>query len=126
MSSEFQYPNGAGSLPREDSLNLSGNEDDNDNDHGGDYSTRMEELFADDVQDSNGHLEDESDDEGGFLYTGNDADLSTSYRDQLRNVLEDDSDVEAHEVEKSLMAEDPTEEVLSEDEEHDPLVCFSD
>ncbi|KAH7874770.1 Golgi CORVET complex core vacuolar protein 8-domain-containing protein [Lentinula edodes] len=124
MSSEFQYPNGAGSLPREDSLNLSGSEDDND--HGGDYSTRMEELFADDVQDSNGHLEDESDDDGGFLYTGNDADLSTSYRDQLRNVLEDDSDAEVHEVEKSLMAEDPTEEVPSEDEEHDPLEVLSD
>ncbi|KAJ3762415.1 hypothetical protein EV360DRAFT_28842, partial [Lentinula raphanica] len=78
---------------------------DDDVEAGGDYSTRMEELFADDVPESNGHVEQESDDEEAFLYTGNDADFSTSYQDQLRDVLEDDSDAEIH-------------------EEHDPLVRF--
>ncbi|KAJ4483375.1 Golgi CORVET complex core vacuolar protein 8-domain-containing protein, partial [Lentinula aciculospora] len=127
MSSEFRYSNGAVSSPRAESLNLSGSEDDDDHmEGGGDYSTRMDELFADEAQELSSHTEDDSDDEQGFLYTGNDADLSTSYRDQLRDVLEDDSDAEIHEVEKSLFADNPTEKIPSEDEEHDSLEILSD
>ncbi|KAJ3829116.1 Golgi CORVET complex core vacuolar protein 8-domain-containing protein [Lentinula raphanica] len=124
QSPEFRYPDGS---PQVESLNLSGSEDgDDDVEAGGDYSTRMEELFADDVPESNGHVEQESDDEEAFLYTGNDADFSTSYQDQLRDVLEDDSDAEIHEVEKSLVEDHPSEDIPSEDEEHDPLEVLSD
>ncbi|KAJ4002087.1 hypothetical protein F5050DRAFT_801211 [Lentinula boryana] len=126
MSSEFQYPNRNGGSPQAESLDLSGSEDGDDHmENGGDYSTRMEELFADDVHDLNSHVEDDSDDDEGFLYTGNDADLSTSYRDQLRDVLEGDSDAEIHEVEKSLIEADSAEEIASEGEENDPLSCLT-
>ncbi|KAJ3735742.1 Golgi CORVET complex core vacuolar protein 8-domain-containing protein [Lentinula guzmanii] len=127
MSSEFRYPNASGGSPQAESLDLSGSEDGDDHmESGGDYSTRMEELFADDVHDLNSHVEDDSEDDEGFLYTGNDADLSTSYRDQLRDVLEGDSDAEIHEVEKSLIEDNSAEETASEGEENDPLEVLSD
>lgn len=107
-SSEFRYTNGP---ETDEALNLSDSEGEDEQD--GDYSTRMEELFADDPPESKEeglNLDDEEEEEG-FLYTGNDADLSTGYRDQLRDVLEDDPDPEV------------LEELQSEDDDHDPLVC---
>lgn len=102
-SSEFQYTNG----PENDDLNHSDSEED---EQGGDYSTRMEELFADDLPELEEEGSNLNEEEEGFLYTGDDADLSTNYRDQLRDVLEDDSEAEVH------------EELQSDDDEHDPLV----
>lgn len=106
-SSEIRYTNG----PENDDLNHSGSEED---EQGGDYSTRMEELFADDSpelkEEGLNFNEEEDEEEEGFLYTGDDADLSTGYRDQLRDVLEDDSEADIHEE-------------LQSDDEHDPLVC---
>ena len=76
-------------------------------DSGGDYSTRMEELFG-------GDDEEHEDDEEEFLYDGVDAEQvnGTNYREQLRDVLgaDDTSDVfEEEEVEQSLLKEDPSE-----------------
>ncbi|THU95630.1 hypothetical protein K435DRAFT_723399 [Dendrothele bispora CBS 962.96] len=98
------------------SLGFSDNEDNDEHEfdeHPGDYSTRMEELFEDEEDGPNAHIDgDDSEDEEGFIYTGADADVSiTSYRDQLRDVLgpeheeEADSVVDAREVEKSLIVE---------------------
>ncbi|KIK67347.1 hypothetical protein GYMLUDRAFT_37447 [Collybiopsis luxurians FD-317 M1] len=128
MSSEFRYPNGPGSSPRAQSLNLSDSEggDEDRLEEGGDYSTRMEELFADDAQESTISPGDDSDDDEAFLYTGNDADLSTGYRDQLRDVLGDESSAEIHEVEKSLIVEHPVAEPQFEDDDDDPLEVLSD
>ncbi|KAF5393318.1 hypothetical protein D9757_000645 [Collybiopsis confluens] len=121
MSFEFQYTNGSGGPPRAESLNLSDNDGagGDDDEGGGDYSTRMEELFAD--EDSTTKSDIDSDDEEGFLYTGNDAELSTGYRDQLRDVLEDDSSAEIDEVEKSLVVDGPLDEPQSEAEDDDRL-----
>ncbi|KAE9411436.1 hypothetical protein BT96DRAFT_1011251 [Gymnopus androsaceus JB14] len=110
-SSEFRYTNGP---ETDEALNLSDSEGEDEQD--GDYSTRMEELFADDPPESKEeglNLDDEEEEEG-FLYTGSDADLSTGYRDQLRDVLEDDPDPEV------------LEELQSEDDDHDPLEVLSD
>jgi len=81
--------------------------------NGGDYSTRMSELFDDDddtptvsvprfdVDDDDG-----DEDEEAFVYDGADAQVTrTTYREQLREVLDDDDDdtTEEHEVERSLL-----------------------
>lgn len=79
--------------------------------HGGDYSTRMEELFDSDEDEHGG---DSGDEQEEFLYDGMDAEqvTGTNYREQLRDVLgpDDTSDVfEEAEVERSLLKEDPSE-----------------
>ncbi|KAF9465048.1 hypothetical protein BDZ94DRAFT_1117445, partial [Collybia nuda] len=88
-----------------------GGSDEDHEDHVGDYSTRMEELFDEGEGDSDSHnQDDEDDDEEGFLYTGVDAaDVSTGYRDQLRDLLGPeltDDELEVHEVERSLVIDD--------------------
>jgi hypothetical protein len=92
-----------------DPLDLSDSEDyGGHDDHHGDYSQRMEELFDDADDDSKDDGDDElTDEEEGFLYTGMDAeDSSVGYRQQLRDVLEQNEDEEyklnADEVERSL------------------------
>lgn len=75
-------------------------------DHGGDYTTRLEELLSDAEHDSNSQSE--GDEEGGFFYTGVDADPAASYKEQLRSVLgadHDEDEVEEVEVEHSLLRE---------------------
>ncbi|RDB25342.1 Vacuolar protein sorting-associated protein 8 [Hypsizygus marmoreus] len=103
---------------------------DNDEEHPGDYSTRMEELF-DEEDESDAHVEDEEDEEEGFLYTGVDAgDIPTGYRDQLRDVLgsdlTDDDEMEANEVEKSLVIDEHDEVLHFEDDTHSHPDVHSD
>jgi len=108
-------------LSRRQSLAFSdfGSEDDEHVDtNGGDYTTRMDELFADEdgstptsVLRFDGDEDDE--DEEPFVYDGEDAPVSrATYREQLRDVLDDDDDkdddddddeVEEREVERSLV-----------------------
>ncbi|KAG5648482.1 hypothetical protein DXG03_003093 [Asterophora parasitica] len=97
--------------------------------HEGNYSTRMEELF-DDGEDGVATYEndeDEESDEEGFLYTGLDAqDAPTGYRDQLRDVLGPeftDDEMEAHEGERSLVLDEGD---LNDDEEHPPAAVLPD
>lgn len=92
---------------RASSPGLSSHGDHAGEDHGGDYSARMEELF-------DGDEEEHRDEEEEFLYDGVDAEqvTGTNYREQLRDVLgtDDTSDVfEEEEVERSLLKEDPSE-----------------
>jgi vacuolar protein sorting-associated protein 8 len=95
--------------------------------HLGDYSTRMEELFEDGEDDADFREkegEEEEDDGEGFLYTGVDAaDMPTGYQEQLRDVLgsepSDDDELEAHEVARALIIDD-TANIRSNDDE--PLV----
>lgn len=73
----------------------------------GDYSTHMQELF--DGEEPAGEDEEEEEEES-FIYNGIDADTSASYKDQLRDVLDQDqdeteSDNDVLEVEKSLINE---------------------
>lgn len=82
-----------------------------DEDHGGGYSTRMEELFDGDEHEHGGESGDEEED---FVYDGVDAEqvTGTNYREHLLDVLgpDDSSDVfEEAEVEHSLLKEDPSE-----------------
>ncbi|KAI0293200.1 Golgi CORVET complex core vacuolar protein 8-domain-containing protein [Russula brevipes] len=97
-------------LSRPPSLGFSdfGSDDDEHVDtNGADYSVRMDELFDDD----DGSTNDGADDEEAFLYNGADAQISrASYREQLRDVLDDedvddddDDEIEEHEVERSLV-----------------------
>lgn len=72
--------------------------------HAGDYSTRMEELFDEEIEG------DHDDDEDGFIYNGVDVvDNSTGYQERLLDVLgsdhnEDDrSELDVLEVENSLI-----------------------
>jgi hypothetical protein len=82
--------------------------------HPGDYTTRMEELFDNGEDDADFREKDdvnEDDDDEGFFYTGIDAaDVPTGYQEQLRDVLgselSDDDELEAHEVERSLVIDD--------------------
>ena len=84
--------------------------------HPGDYSTRMEELFddgGDDEEFEEKEGNNENDDDEGFLYTGIDAaDVPAGYKEQLRDVLgselSDDDQLEAYEVERSLIIDDTT------------------
>ena len=89
------------------------------NTNGGDYSTRMSELFDDDDEDTptvsvppfDLDGDDDDDDEEGFVYNGADSQVTrTTYREQLREVLDDDDDdemAEEHEVERSLLHDPP-------------------
>jgi hypothetical protein len=95
-----------------------GGSDEEHEDHVGDYSTRMDELFDEgegdlDARDEEEGKEDEGED--GFLYTGVDAaNVSTGYRDQLRDVLGQeltDDEVDAHEVEKFLVIGDANDTI---------------
>lgn len=89
--------------PSFDSSDHDGEVDEEDYHHGGDYSSRMEELF-DDEDNSEAHEDDE--DEEGFLYTGVDANESSGdYRSQLRDILgpEHEEEDEELEVERSLL-----------------------
>ena len=89
-----------GEPSRRRSLDFSdlGDEDGAADAHPGDYSARMEELFDDDEDEhirpgrTNGiHSSDDKDDEP-FVYNGVDAEPNPiSYRDQLRDVLDDES-----------------------------------
>ena len=92
-------------------------------DHHGDYSQRMEELFNDTDDESKDDGEDElTDEEEGFLYTGMDAeDSSVGYRQQLRDVLEQNEDEEynsnADEVEHSLVLDSGARASVDDEEE---------
>lgn len=91
----------------------------------GDYSARMEELLDDDEDGSETH-EDEDDGEGGFLYTGMDAEeVSGAYRDQLRDVLgpdHEEDETDEFEVESSLLHHSENEKLEFVDDE--PLVSM--
>ncbi|KAI0744036.1 hypothetical protein C8Q80DRAFT_1184629 [Daedaleopsis nitida] len=103
-----------------DEYHFSDNEDESDDapDDGlGDYSARFDELMSDgEEEEGRGHGEgadeddeDDEDDEGGFVYSGVDADPTGGYREQLRDVLgpdhEEDELEEEQEVERSLVHE---------------------
>ncbi|KAF9241625.1 Golgi CORVET complex core vacuolar protein 8-domain-containing protein [Melanogaster broomeanus] len=95
----------ADSSIRSPSPSISSHDEDVDEDHQGDYSKRMEELFDGDEE-----HEAEGDEEEGFIYDGVDAEQITgnNYREQLRDVLgpDDTSDIfEEDDVEHSLIQE---------------------
>ncbi|KAH9961560.1 Golgi CORVET complex core vacuolar protein 8-domain-containing protein [Russula dissimulans] len=101
-------------FPRRPSLAFSdfGSDDEEHVDtNGADYSARMDELFDDEGETavpSVSRFDADADDEGeAFVYEGTDAQVSrASYREQLRDVLDDDADdeeIEEHEVERSLV-----------------------
>lgn len=78
-------------------------------DNGGDYSTRMEELFGGDEEQHAGESGDED-----FVYDGMDADqvTGTNYRQHLRDVLgpDDTSDVfDEEEIKRTLLKGDPSQ-----------------
>ncbi|KAF7428647.1 Vacuolar protein sorting-associated protein 8 [Pleurotus ostreatus] len=86
----------------------------------GDYDTRMAELMSEGGDDAP-KPDSASDEEDGFVYDGVDADVPTSYSDQLRAVLgpehesEDDTD-ELDEVETSLIIQDSEKPMQPENE----------
>ncbi|CAL1707277.1 unnamed protein product [Somion occarium] len=83
-----------------------GVEDDSHEDHGGDYSTRFDELMSDAENGTDEHNDDE-DEEEAFFYNGVDADhVEGGYKEQLRDVLgpeHEDDELEEVEVERSLV-----------------------
>ncbi|KAF8893789.1 Golgi CORVET complex core vacuolar protein 8-domain-containing protein [Infundibulicybe gibba] len=85
--------------------------DPGDDQHDGDYSTRMEELLNDDEDGPNEGSEGNEDDEEGFLYNGVDATDSSfsGYHDLMSDVLEEPI---AHEAEEPLALPGPTPEIL--------------
>lgn len=97
---------------------FSDGEDEGQVDHGGDYSTRFQELMSDEdehEENANGIAHDEDEDEG-FFYSGVDAAAAGSYREQLRDVLgpeHDLDDAEDPEVASSVI-HDVTEKELFE------------
>ena len=111
---------------RQPSLDFSDNEG-TDDEHTGDYSTRMEELLGEGEDESDVQEDDEeTDGGGGFLYTGVDAaDISAGYRDRLRDVLgadaEQDDETEVHEVERSLLLHSGESENLGFDDDELPV-----
>ena len=88
-----------------------------DDDHLGDYSTRLEELMSDDEL-SNGRdqADDDEEEEEGFFYTGVDAESSGTYREQLRDVLgpehEDDDDSDAPDVDQAVLRDVQEKEIF--------------
>ena len=97
--------------------------------NGGDYSTRMSELFDDDDDDTptvsvphfDADDDGEDEDEEAFVYDGADAQVTRStYREQLRQVLDDDDEdedgAEEHEVERSLLHDAFQPPITVEDE----------
>jgi hypothetical protein len=118
---------------RQPSFDLSDhdNSDTEHDEHPGDYSARMEELFEDgedDAPDFREQGEDEDDDEDGFLYTGVDAgDLHAGYQARLRDVLgselsDDDEWEEAPGVKRASIIDGASKMHFNGDE---PLVSFS-
>ncbi|KAJ7287486.1 Golgi CORVET complex core vacuolar protein 8-domain-containing protein [Mycena rebaudengoi] len=110
-------------------LRFEDGDDQEDEFNAGDYSSRMEDLMADDDANSDIDEEDE-DDDGGFLYTGADAgETSAAYRDRLRDALGSEHDPEeeldASEVERSLILP-PHTQVLEDDDEPLDQDGFSD
>lgn len=106
------------SQDRSENDSLKSEDEDVDFTYPGDYSTHMVELF-----DGEEHASGEEDPEDEvFIYDGVDADTSASYKDQLRDVLDQDHDEtgsenEVLEVEHSL--------VYDRDEiQGDDTVCF--
>ena len=98
--------------------------------NGADYSTRMGELFDDEDETPAVSVprldpdEDDEDDEA-FIYDGADAHVSrASYREQLRDVLDeddedtgnDDDELEEREVERSLVHDPDRPPIALEDE----------
>ncbi|KAL4252775.1 VPS8 family protein [Abortiporus biennis] len=83
-------------------------EEETQDEHVGDYSTRFEELMSDGEESSQKDKEDEDEDEEGFFYSGVDAEQVTGYREQLRDVLgpeHEEDELEEAEVEHSLLHE---------------------
>ncbi|KAJ7462355.1 Golgi CORVET complex core vacuolar protein 8-domain-containing protein [Mycena galericulata] len=107
-------------------LHPNGAHEDDEDDHPGDYSSRMEDLLGNDEVNSEAVGDEDGEEDEGFLYTGEDAaDTSAAYRDRLRDALGSDHDaeeeLEAHEVERSLTI--PPE---LDDNDDEPLDGFSD
>lgn len=109
MNVAEQQEDGGRSLTPEH-LNLSDLEEDEDqDDHGGDYSARFDELMSDEdehVGDANGVEHDEDDGDDGFFYNGVDSEPSGTYREQLRDVLgaeHDLDDVDEQEADDSMI-----------------------
>jgi hypothetical protein len=80
----------------------------------GDYTAQMEALMEEDDDVPLASHEDDDSDEEDFVYSGVDANLPTSsYRDTLRDVLEqdlDESDEEREELEESVVHDISTHE----------------
>ena len=79
-----------------DQRSFSDEEDEDQVDHGGDYSTRLQELMSDEdehEENANGATHSEDEDEG-FFYNGVDAAAAGSYREQLRDVLGPEHDLD--------------------------------
>lgn len=96
------------SIDRAGSLSFSDSEaDEVQDDHPGDYSTRLGEVMSDEEELSRGQGHEESDDDEGFFYNGVDSEPAGTYREQLRDVLgpehEEDDVSDAQEVEHSLL-----------------------
>jgi hypothetical protein len=117
---------GAGTI-RKPSFDFSdhGDSDTEHDEHPGDYSARMEELFEDGEDDAPGFREkgeDEDDDDEAFLYTGVDAgDLHAGYQERLRDVLgseisDDDEWEEAPGVKRASTVDDTTKMNFNRDE----------
>ncbi|KAI0373910.1 hypothetical protein BV20DRAFT_1049354 [Pilatotrama ljubarskyi] len=80
---------------------------DSPDDGAGDYSARFEELMSD-GEDGDANDDNDDEDEGGFVYSGVDADPTGGYREQLREVLgpdHEEDELEEQEVERSLVHE---------------------
>ncbi|GJE92724.1 WD40 and Vps8 domain-containing protein [Phanerochaete sordida] len=105
-----------------------------DDDHLGDYSTRLEELMSDDEpSDDRGQEDEDEEDEGeGFFYNGVDAEPSGTYREQLRDVLgpdhEDDDASDPLEVRQDVLHDVQEKEMFeaSMDDEARPADLSSD
>ncbi|KII92434.1 hypothetical protein PLICRDRAFT_27564 [Plicaturopsis crispa FD-325 SS-3] len=130
-SSPLELEDDYASTIRAPALDFSDNEDQEgeEDQHEGDYSTRMEELMDSDEEDKGAGGEDSEEDEGGFIYEGVDAaDASTNYRDQLRDVLgpdheEDEEELlEEQEVEKSLIHDDDNPQFFIEEAPHGDML----
>lgn len=67
--------------------------------HGGDYSARLEEVMSDEEDSQNAHVlsGNEEDEDDRFIYDGVDSPPSVTYRDQLRDVLGTDHEEDANE-----------------------------
>jgi hypothetical protein len=110
-------------------LHANGVDEDDEDGNAGDYSSRMEDLMGDANSEAYDEVDEEEDsDDGGFVYTGEDAaDTSAAYRDRLRDVLGSDHDPEegeqdsVHEVERSLIIPPHAPELDDDDE---PLVSL--
>ncbi|KAL4268929.1 hypothetical protein AB1N83_002042 [Pleurotus pulmonarius] len=106
--------------PQPESLEFLESDDPEEFQYEGDYDTRMAELMSEGEDDAP-KADSASDEEDGFVYAGVDADVPTSYSDQLRAVLgpehesEDDTD-EPDEVETSLIIQDSEKPLQPENE----------